>query len=79
MSEQVETINIHPVTSEFGEVNFHLWQKVDGWYSCRSGEYQGNYSESDDLGPYPTREAALEAQQDDFDAAMRDDAKYKEL
>lgn len=68
MSEQVETINIHPITSEFGSVDFHVWQNAHGkWYSCRSGEYQGAFYESDDLGPFPTREAALEAQQEDFD------------
>lgn len=67
MKRNEETINIHPITSQYGEVNFHIWQEDDGWYSCRSGEYRGTFSESDDLGPYSTREEALEAQQDDFD------------
>lgn len=68
MSKQVETINKYPMTSQYGKVDFHVWQEKDGWYSCRSGEYRGIASESDDLGPFDTREAALEAQQDDFDA-----------
>lgn len=67
MSE-ITTINIHPTTSKIGSVDFHVWQDENGkWWSCRSGEYQGLYSESDDLGPYNTRSEALEAQQADFE------------
>lgn len=68
MSE-VETIKINDIWHKNGSTEFHLWQDDDGWYSCRSGEYRGLYSESDDLGPFDTRQEALEAQRADFDAA----------
>lgn len=72
MSYQAETLNIHPVTSKYGKVDFHLWQDSKGWWSCRSGEHRGITSESDDLGPFPTWLAALNAQQKDFDAFNED-------
>lgn len=63
----METINIHSITSEFGKVDFHLWQDGEGdWYSCRSGEFNDVMSESEDLGPFDTRQEALDAQHDDF-------------
>jgi hypothetical protein len=65
----METINISHITSEQGEVNFHIWQDDEGWWSCRSGEYRGITSESDDLGPFNTRQEALDAQYEDFAVA----------
>jgi hypothetical protein len=39
-------------------------KRSDGWYGCMRGIYKGNAFESDDDGPYPSREAAEEAQRD---------------
>jgi hypothetical protein len=63
-----ETINKFDITSQYGLVDFHAWQDDEGWWSCRTGEYRGISSESDDLGPFATRQEALDEQQDDFDA-----------
>jgi hypothetical protein len=41
-----------------------VWKKSDGWYGCMRGIHKGLGFESDDDGPYPTREAAEEAQRD---------------
>jgi hypothetical protein len=65
----METINIHPITSKYGQVDFHIWQDDAGdWYSCRSGEYRGITSESDDLGPFDSKAAAIDAQWQDWNA-----------
>jgi hypothetical protein len=70
MNSNVETIQIRDEFAPAGSVDFHLWQDEAGkWYSCRSGTYRGLYSESDDLGPYGSRQEALEAQRDDFEGA----------
>lgn len=70
MNGNVETINIRDEFAPGGSVDFHLWQDESGkWFSCRSGIYQGLYSESDDLGPYNSRQEALTAQQDDLEGA----------
>lgn len=47
-----------------------VWKKSDGWYGCMRGIYKGNGFESEDDGPYPTREAA-EATQRDYYAEDR--------
>lgn len=54
-------------TIKHNDEEIHLWQGEEGWYSCRSGYTNGLYSESEDLGPYPTREEALEEQLIDID------------
>ena len=57
------------MTDEYGKVDFHVWQDDNGkWWSCRTGEFRGIASESDDLGPFDSRQEALDAQQEDFEA-----------
>ncbi len=63
-----KTINKHPITSQYGQVDFHVWEDDEGFHTCRTGEWRGIASESDDLGPFNTAEEALQAQEDDFDA-----------
>jgi hypothetical protein len=65
----MKTINIKPITSSGGLVDFHIWHDDEGWWSCRSGEYRGIASESDDLGPFESESEALSAQKDDYEAS----------
>lgn len=37
------------------------FRRVDGWYGCLEGVYQGNSFSGDDLGPFDDREEAEEA------------------
>jgi hypothetical protein len=38
-----------------------IWQDDDGWYGCLQGQYKGSWSESEDEGPFETREEAEQA------------------
>lgn len=78
MTNKIETINIKTIFDEDGSLDFHVWKAKDGWYSCRSGEYRGNYSESDDIGPFDSREDALQAQYNDYETAL-ESAKHDKL
>lgn len=44
------------------------FRREDSWYAVLSGVDQGHGWESDDYGPYPTREAAEQAARADWDA-----------
>lgn len=35
-----------------------VWKKSDGWYGCLRGIHQGSAFESEDDGPYPSRDVA---------------------
>jgi hypothetical protein len=68
----MKTVNIKPITSSEGEVNFHFWQdNNEKWWTCRTGEYRGIASESDDLGPFDTEDEALKEQQADYEATSK--------
>lgn len=65
----MNVLNYLPITSEVGEVDIHTWQDEEGkWWSCRTGEYRGLYSESDDVGPFDTEGEAIEAQKEEVEA-----------
>ena len=70
----MKTFEIRPATHERGSLFFHIWKADDGkYYSCRSGEYRGISSESDDLGPFDTEFEAYEAiKQDTLDYELNE-------
>lgn len=45
----------------------HSWQGEDGYYACYSGFYQGLISESEDVGPFDSREDAEAAVLDAYE------------
>jgi oxalate decarboxylase/phosphoglucose isomerase-like protein (cupin superfamily) len=62
MMSEVETIKFSDQFSEWGEIHIHVWEDGEEWYSCRSGTNRGIYAESDDLGPFITRQKAIDEQ-----------------
>ena len=63
LAEAEEALESETVDREGTKVCWlHTWRSKTGWYYCFSGvNEQGLYSESEDCGPYPSREAAREA------------------
>ena len=56
-----------------------VWKKDDGWYGCLQGVYQGNGFESEDDGPYPSREEAEEAMRDYYADGQEDAAHVQDM
>ena len=52
----------------YKQYTLHIWQDDNKWYSCRSSTINGIYSESDDLGPFDSRQEAINEQKEDIKA-----------
>jgi len=56
-----------------------VWKKDDGWYGCLQGVHEGNGFESEDDGPYPSREEAEAAMRDYYAEGEEDAAHVQDM